>query len=113
MDTRREIRPAGVPPNLRFGSDVKARLSFGTDQFYQGCEFINTWLTEQTNGSLNIDQSTLVELAIRGIEMEATLFPQQDEAIPFAKKAVAELRRVASKKLNAIQETCIRLYTEE
>ena len=114
MSLRRENRPGDVPPNPRFHSEAKPRkLSFGTDERYQGCEFINEWLVEQTKGTLEIDNATLVKLAIRGIEMEAMLLPDQDEAIPFAKKAEAELGRVASKGLEQIQESCISLYTED
>jgi hypothetical protein len=113
MNIRRDIRPAGVAPNPRFRSDGKAKLSFSTDADFHGCDFIVTWLKERTNGTLELDKSTLVELAIRGIETEALLSPKKKEAMEFAEKAIIELRRVASKSREVIQETCIRLYTQD
>ena len=54
MNMRREIRPASVAPNPRFRSDAKAKLSFSTDTYFHGCDFIVTWFKEQTNGTLKL-----------------------------------------------------------
>ncbi len=98
----------------RLKFSAKAVCTFNLDTEFRGCDFVVDWYKWITMGTLKIDKSIIVDLAINGILTEANLYPDNIRAKEDAERFVKELRAVQhAKELYMIQEVCIKLYTED
>jgi len=98
----------------RFQCSATAVRTFNVDTEFRGCDFVVDWYKWITNGTLKIDKSIIVDLAIEGILTEAKLYPDNGKAIEDADRFVKELHRFQRiKELSIIQEVCVKLYTED
>lgn len=100
--------------NKRFQHPATARRTFNVDTEFRGCDFIVDWYKWITRGTLKLDKSKLIDLAIAGILAEAKLYSNDGKVMQDAQRFEEELQQVRNvKDLATIQEVCLKLYTED
>ena len=107
------IRQLSNRENRRLEQPIVATRSFREDINFHGCQFVVDWYRSAT-AIIEKGSNQIVEAIIKGLCDEANVQPDREKALLDAETFVKQLRQVQyAKRIETVQETCIKLYTEE